>query len=266
MKRLIKNLFTKKVAESFPKIYEDDIFLVSYPKSGNTWLKFIFSNYLTGESVDFTRVHTIIPELGAKRDDIEDIKFAPKIYKSHSSYSDRFYKVIYIIRDGRDVAVSYFFYLKKTYVVPKDLTFSAFLSLFINGEVPYGKWAEHVYGWVNGYKASQQIKIVSYEDLLLDTTAIVSELIQFIGWELDEAALSKAIENASFSTLTSMEKENHDIDKYLKGTDKQIPFIRRGVHGDYLNYFSIIENQNFFQQNSALYHKFNSLFQSNYHI
>jgi len=249
-----------------PEIFEDDVFLVSYPKSGNTWLKFIFANYLTQENIDFTRVHSIIPEFESVRNDIEKRDFTPRIFKSHSSYSNRFNKVIYIVRDGRDVAVSYFFYLKKTHVIPQNSSFSHFLDLYINGEIPYGKWSDHVNGWINISKTSQQVKVISYESLLTDTTTIVTELIQFIGWELEQERLSKAIENASFSALSSKEKENHDIDRHLKNTNKEIPFIRKGVSGDYVNYFSIEENQIFSQKNRPLYQKLNTLFQNNYHI
>ena len=108
------------------KIFFDDIFLVSYPKSGNTWVRFLLANLLKegDELIDFKSAIKYVPEIGIHNDELVNLK-RPRIIKSHELYNAKYPKVVYIVRDPRDVYVSYFHYLKKK--LPIGLTFSAFL-------------------------------------------------------------------------------------------------------------------------------------------
>ena len=46
-------------------VYPDDTFLVSYPKSGNTWVRFLLSNLLfPQEDVGFANINRLLPAPG----------------------------------------------------------------------------------------------------------------------------------------------------------------------------------------------------------
>ena len=102
------------------------MFLVSYPRSGNTWVRFLIANLLkpAGVEIDFHNVQEYVPEINRNNDIIESI-LSPRVIKSHALYDPAFPKVIYLVRDGRDVYVSYYYYRLKQ--LEEGYTFSDFL-------------------------------------------------------------------------------------------------------------------------------------------
>ena len=105
--------------DAFAKAFhyrQDDVVIVSYPRSGSTWLRFIFAHLIRDRvsdqstNVDFLFVQRFIPAISAaiqqKGVDYEALPF-PRIMRTHSLYIKEIPKVIYLMRDGRDVLVSY---------------------------------------------------------------------------------------------------------------------------------------------------------------
>ena len=68
-------------------VYPDDVFIVSYPKSGNTWVRFLIANLLKqqNEEIDFYTVNRYVPEVGRHEEIIAGLK-RPRIMKSHAPY------------------------------------------------------------------------------------------------------------------------------------------------------------------------------------
>lgn len=134
IKNYLKELIGKRVPGSFSKIRKDDIFLVSYPKSGNTWLRFLFGNLIYEEGVNFTNIISKIPDIyTSSKQELDSIK-SPRIIKSHEPFLKCFQKVIYIYRDPKDVVVSYYFWFKK-FNPELDISFDNFFDKFIEGEL-----------------------------------------------------------------------------------------------------------------------------------
>src|ERR671925_279845 len=88
-------------------VFPDDVFLVSYPRSGNTWTRFLIANLIyPSEPVNFANIESRVPEIYLWRDrDLRKLS-RPRILKSHEYFDPRYKKTIYIARDPRDVAVS----------------------------------------------------------------------------------------------------------------------------------------------------------------
>jgi len=104
-------LFTETIPIS--EFSDDDIFVVGYPKSGNTWFQNILASLIYGVNPELTPdsvIQDLIPDVHYKcyyrryRNSV--------VFKSHSFPRPDYRKVIYIVRNGRDVMVSYFHYLK----------------------------------------------------------------------------------------------------------------------------------------------------------
>src|ERR1700730_13661355 len=113
-------LYVIKYVLSFDKagnsltVFPDDTFIVSYPKSGNTWTRFLIGNLMYPDAVDFSNINRLVadPEDLSKRD-LKGLR-RPRILKTHQPFDPRYKKVICIVRDPRDVVLSeYHFDIKR---------------------------------------------------------------------------------------------------------------------------------------------------------
>ena len=105
-KRMLKEI----PARNYLKVLDSDIFLVSYPRSGNTWLRFVLGTYISGENVDWINLEYIFPDIYKCSEDFLSKLQSPRYIKSHHPYDSRYNKIVYVVRDPRDVLVSYYFW------------------------------------------------------------------------------------------------------------------------------------------------------------
>src|SRR5437016_13287787 len=88
-------------------VFDDDVFIVSYPRSGNTWTRFLIGNLLyQDDPVTFSNIERRIPEIYFNPDHVLRRLSRPRILKSHECFQPRYKRIIYIVRDPRDVCVS----------------------------------------------------------------------------------------------------------------------------------------------------------------
>lgn len=236
-RRLLNKGGTQRTA-SF-SIHESDIFIVSYPKSGNTWVRFLIGNYLTDGRMDFKDSHQVIPDMHFNPRDIDKIKLKPRFIKSHDSFNENFRNVIYIVRDGRDVAISYFFFLKKTGDLPVDISFDEFFnSRFITGNVGFGDWGEHVKSWLNARSVNKIM--VKYEDLMDETEKVFTRILYYLKLkDIDADRVRMSIAQSSFESMSKNESNNPEYFYELGGLkDTGYGFMRKGEVGDWRNHFT----------------------------
>src|ERR1700722_16103533 len=160
-----------------------DTFLVSYPRSGNIWVPCLLANLLhPNETVGFANINRLLPAPGVLSKRFLRTLPRPRILKSHEPFDVRFRKVIYLVRDPRDVAVSeYHFDLKKRYIEP-DVTLEQFVKRFIAGETSsYGSWWEHAASWIGARQGNPAFLLVRYEDLLPDSVGATTKLADSLG-------------------------------------------------------------------------------------
>ena len=210
-------------------IYSDDVFLVSYPKSGNTWLRFLIANILKEEEeeeINFHTVHNYIPEVGKQEEIIKTLE-RPRIMKSHAPYISEYSKVIYLTRDGRDVYVSYYFHRLKQ--LPPGCTFREFLMR--HDHYPC-IWGEHVASWLFRSFPSNYL-FVRYEDLIHDCLKQVKRIANFLGLERTEDQLQSASEKSSFDNMKRLELKKGRLYK----EDGPNVFMRKGKAGDWRDFF-----------------------------
>jgi Sulfotransferase domain len=104
------------------KVRPDDTFLVSYPKSGNTWMRFLIANLLQQDPpVGLLDADCLIPIVDGKSKRFFDEMKSPRIIKSHFSFIPAYKRVIYVVRDPRDVVMSQYHYQIKRGVLEKDM-------------------------------------------------------------------------------------------------------------------------------------------------
>ncbi len=230
---MIRTLFRRiQKKHTQPTIYPDDVFLVSYPKSGNTWVRFIIANLLKSNDtiIDFHNAIDYVPEIGV-HDNILATLSRPRIIKSHQLYNRDFSKVIYIVRDPRDVYVSYYHYRKKH--LPKNTNFSDFLR---SQDIYPSRWHTHVESWLD---RDNLTLLVKYEDLLLNPGKEVSKITNIISNKpIESSKINLAIESSSVENMRKIEQAKGRPFLSQQAANKAGIFVRKGTKGDWKQYFS----------------------------
>lgn len=197
----------------FPK--PDDVLINSYPKSGNTWVRFLLANALYPEAeVDFHTIHDLIPEVGDEEMRCSDLP-PPRLLKSHAPYTSDYPRVIYILRDGRDAYTSYFNYRQPD--LDDETTFEDFLK---ENRWPC-RWSEHVEGWTSAAEGSEDILVVRFEDLKEDSARELRRMAAFLGVEsISDSRIQRAVQASSFENMKRLEQERGrkygDVDQFMR--------------------------------------------------
>ena len=153
MKRLVagyKHFFGLNKPGRKLRVFPDDVFIVSYPKSGNTWTRFLIANLIYPDKhPDFTNINELVPDPeGVTKRHLEELP-RPRYLKSHAYFDHRYPKVIHIVRDPRDVVLSEYYFDIKRSAIADDFPLEKFVSRFVSGELnhPYGTWGENTATW-----------------------------------------------------------------------------------------------------------------------
>jgi len=232
----VSNLFrygnrTDVASDQSIALYPEDVFVVSYPRSGSTWTRFLLANliqYDSGEPVDFHSVHRVIPaiDVAANREMLRTMA-PPRLIKCHFPYESRFKRAIYILRDGRDVMVSYYYYL-----TGQGRFEGSFLEFLKKRDLYPCLWHEHVESWLR--RPNQcDVLLIRYEDLLRQTEIDLEKMAKFAGLPCDAKRVCWAATNSRFDSMRKIEKKKGRA----FGPTQDFEFVRKGIHGDWLNHF-----------------------------
>lgn len=215
------------------RVYDDDIFLVSYPKSGSTWLRFLIASLKCGQDrVDFTNVDQVIPDIYQDVEKKLQALKRPRIIKSHEYFEPRYQKVIYVVRDPRDVAVSYYYHHIKQRLIPNDLRIEEFVDPFLAGTLdPYGSWQDHVGGWCRARTDRTDFLLLRYEDLSRFAEEELRRVAEFLRLEVTRTQLCAALERCSFEEMRRLEQRQAHLNERLRGSRQEILFIRSATVG-----------------------------------
>jgi len=208
---------------------------VGYVRSGSTWCRFLFGNYIhQDEAVTFANLDVRVPSIYSWPDRI--LRKLPRILKSHEYFDPRYPRTIYIVRDPRDVAVSFYFYNLKVRVIPDGYPMEDFVKRLIAARVVdyadrVGNWEENVMSWVRMRQGSKNFCLIRYEDLLSDPVRELTRASLMLGIEPTPERIERAIKLSSASHMRKLEKSQSDKWVTTKGTRQDIPFVREAKSG-----------------------------------
>jgi len=220
------------------------IWIASYPKSGNTWLRLLISNYLWPNSSNLFDNLNYIPKFPKKNyfENIVDKKNLKKdsleIFKYFIAAQERINKnnelvflkthnfagsikgypftnsknssgAIYIVRDPRSVVVSSAYHNDYEFEKSTERIMST-KNVSLNDGFMEARlsWKIHYLSWK---KLDIPRIIIKYEDLFSDPTSKFLEVLEFINQfkkiKIDENKIKETIEKCSFENLADNEKK-----------------------------------------------------------
>lgn len=217
------------------RVYPDDVFVVSYPRSGNTWTRFLIANLIyQDDPVTFANVEQRIPDIytSSKRH-LKKLP-RPRMIKTHEYFDPRYKKVVYIVRDPRDVALSYYHFHIKFRRIEEGYPIDEYIPRFMAAEFdPYGSWAENVASWLITRMDSGNFLLLRYEDMLENPQQELNKAATFLGMQSTLEQLERAITLSSADKMQALERAQGKNWATTKKTRQDKPFVRAARSGEW---------------------------------
>jgi hypothetical protein len=217
-------------------IFPDDTFLVSYPRSGNTWTRLLICNLLSpGKPADLWTINRLLPELeGVTKRQLVRMP-RPRIIKSHFSFDPRYPRVIYIVRDPRDVVISEYHYQRKTRQIDDRYPMTEYVSRFIGGRTcpEVGSWAQNVASWIVTRERDPGFLLLRYEALVSDTVGELARIAKFLGTSGAPQRFEEVAELSSADRMRKLEATQGHASSLMKNGRKDVPFVRAAKSGSW---------------------------------
>jgi hypothetical protein len=163
------------------------IWLASYPRSGNTFVRIVLNEVFGIKSMSlhgdadervFSPKPGVVEAIGHLASDLQGDELINWARRSTETYVIKTHEppatndpAIYVVRDGRSALVSYFHYLNKVESFP--ITYQD----VIDGNVYGGSWSEHFYAW-HPLSRSRTL-LLRYEDVTKDRDHLEHQLGDF---------------------------------------------------------------------------------------
>lgn len=242
--------------------------IASYPKSGNTWIRMFMNAYITGFPLDintgfqytygdnlFTHFQSVACRPADQLTATEQVMYRPAVLMTHISLSAAKHiclkthhaKVqvdgiplfppklsagaIYVVRDPRDVAISFADHLGGTVATAiKNMNEVQYISEHRVTKLMHvlTTWSTHVKTWTEKNK-DIPVKVIRYEDLLENPHYEFERVLEGLGFEeINRDRFNFALEQTEFANLQALEQKNGFREKGMGKT-----FFRVGKSGQW---------------------------------
>jgi len=202
----------------------NDGFLASYPRSGNTWARFLLCEILTNHEAGFERVATTIPTIRLRPLHGPVPSLLPnggRLLRTHERYHKEYRKAVYFVRDPRDVVVSNYEFERGDKHFPLN-SLDDFVAAFVRGKTnSFGSWSNHVRGWIDSPVAdTEDLLVVRYEEMRSNTERVLSTIVKFLGISVEPERIRKAVANNDLQRMRLKEDQYHR--RPLDGAGRQV--------------------------------------------
>lgn len=214
-------------------VLPDDTFIISYPRSGSTWTRFLVANLAyPNENVSFASLDSLVPTTALSSRSTLKRARRPRIIKSHNYYDHRYGKVVYVVRDPRDVVLSEYRFHLKGRRIEDGYPVDRFVARFVKGELgEYGSWKENVASWLATRGDHADFLLLRYEDMVEDAPRELTRVAELMGLDAAPERIARAVERSSADNMRTMEKKESEVWVVTKGRRNDIPFVGGATSG-----------------------------------
>ncbi|KAH3790244.1 sulfotransferase 1A1-like [Dreissena polymorpha] len=233
-------------------IREDDVYLVTFPKSGTHWLWEIV-RMLRKDKAEYDKDVKEVAFLDFRStEQIEELP-SPRVINCHfpvhltpREVFTKGIKIIHVQRNPKDIAVSYFNHLFKLRKAPSPLTtFSDFLPLMLGsyGIDVFYPWYKYVKEWERfSKKHPDQILNLYFEDVKENPVREIHKINEFLATRCSNELIAEISEACEFENMKKADAEVKSKKAFFKHEGPS-QMYRKGEVGDWKNWFTVSENE-----------------------
>ncbi|KAK6181394.1 hypothetical protein SNE40_009252 [Patella caerulea] len=231
-------------------IRDDDLIMCAYPKAGTHWIWEVIQ-MLRGQTTEYHKQIKEQQMLEAANVDRINTEPPPRVLNSHlwprhlpKQIFEKKTKIIYLIRNPKDTAVSMFFhYQAAEKAVDYHGNLSDLVDLYVNKGLPYGQWCDYVLEWEKFFKTTENpFYQFAYEDMQQNPVDHVKGLAKFLEIDVSDELCEAIVDACSFNKL---KKANDEVkDDFLKHVLKKgSSMYRKGKVGDWKNWLTVADSE-----------------------
>lgn len=209
------------------RVLPDDVYVVSYPRSGNTWTRYIIA-YLssgTGAALSPEAVNDIVPDAYVHSAAI-NAQTKRRLIKIHEPFLQACPRVICVHRDYREALTSYWHFIRRSE------RYAGSFSTFLRSGMPgrHGGWKRHIRAmWRRQEMDPASIHVIRYADLVGRFPETVADLVAWSG-------IGQGVDLAAVQRLTAMEMVASGEQAYVghfRRVSGESFFVDRGKGADW---------------------------------
>ncbi|XP_077988084.1 amine sulfotransferase-like isoform X2 [Glandiceps talaboti] len=197
------------------EVRDNDIWLISYPKTGKLRTEII--SMMPLEERRYIATH-LLPW------------FMPK------QYLEKKPKTLYITRNPKDTALSLWHFAKIHDFLDTPESWDTYLEDFIEGNVIYGSLADHVVSWWNlHHEMDLHVMFLTYESLQKDLKGNVLRISRFLGETLTEERAAVIAERCTFDRMKALSAAKKEYDSEM--------IYRQGITAGWKTRFTVAQSE-----------------------
>jgi hypothetical protein len=206
-----------------------DVFLASYPRSGQHWTRFQLFEILMRRSPDFDSLDNTIPQTGLHGKAPSILPGGSRLIQTHQPWRREYKRAILLVRDVRDVVLSDYAWDESLDLNKYlDITgFDGYLLPWLKGETQTpgaGSWQNHVHSWLDSPLANNgNLLLIRFEDMRRNPEECLVRMVEFLGVPADLKSIRDAISNNSL--------EKYDAQNLGRKLGEEHRFVRKGSVG-----------------------------------
>ncbi|OWF35184.1 sulfotransferase family cytosolic 1B member 1-like [Mizuhopecten yessoensis] len=230
---------------------DDDVLICSYPKSGTHWIWEVVSMLMRSKAervpgVKESAMLELIPQ--SRFDNLP----SPRVLNTHLQYGqvpkdmlNRRCKILYMIRNPKDISVSFFNHHTKLLDYEFTGSWEQYLPRFLRGDVDCGSWFDFTLSWENFIVQIPDYPILAvyFEDMKnSNPLREIERIAAFLEVPCDVMFLERVAQLCNFN---EMKRDKEPLEDAEDWRDGKPDMYRKGVVGDWKNWFTVGQNDLF---------------------